>query len=162
MVDDRTVAVAQWLSRHQGSHHQFSELGALVDKKAPDRQAQLEAVRAAVLRLDALGLVIFYHHTMPAVATRHRAGLRCIAAGEPLGTVAQAIEPQRPVTLIRISVDRYAAWYRTPLRLPVGATTAGIGGVYGSTPDEALAALRAQAFAACHPGWLPNQTTACQ
>ncbi len=163
MAGDYLVPVAHWLANHRADHHQFADLGAVVNKTAPARTAELEAVRAAVELLDAVGLAVFYHHsTQAAVAAQHRAGLRRIAAGESLTVVAQAVELDRPVTIVRVRPDQYAAWYRSPLRLPVGATATATDGALGATPDEALAALRDQALAACRRRWPADQVTACQ
>lgn len=148
MATDYTAAVAAWLSVRAGSHHQLAELGALVAKTVPNRDAELEAVQAAVERLDALGLVALYHHQPPAVGVQHREGLRRLAAGKPLDEVARDVEKTRPVTIVRTPTGEYAAWYRSPLRLPVGAAVAAAGAVIGADPNAALAALREHVRAA--------------
>lgn len=153
MAADHTAAVARWLTAQPGNHHQLSELAAIVDKTAPDRKVELAAVLAAVELLDTLGLVVFYRHVaQSAVAAPHRDGLQRIAAGDNLAEVARVVELARPVTIVRVC-DRYAAWYRSPLRLPVGATTIGNGGAFGATPDDALAALRHQVQVAAAVEW---------
>lgn len=150
MAGDSLVAVATWLGAQPHNHHQLTSLGTLVDRQAPDREEQLAAVRAAVELLDLLGVVVFYHHAASAsVTVRHREGLARIAAGESLPEVADAVEPARPLTIIRLRPGEYAAWYRTAMALPAGAITTGLGGATGATPDGALAALRARVEA----GW---------
>lgn len=149
MGGDYLMPVARWLTEQSSDHHQLRELAVLVDGTAEDRRTELEAVRAVVERFDKLGLVAFHHHVVTtSVMTWHRGGLRRIAAGEQLATVAQDVEAARPVTIVRIRPDSYAAWYRSPLQLPAGATAAGVGGVCAATPDEALAALRAHTLQA--------------
>lgn len=139
---DYTIAVARWLVEQTGSHHQLAELAPLVQRSTPGRDAELEVLRAAAMRLDLLGFIVYYHHTPPAVAVAHREGLRRLAAGEPLREVAQDVERARPVTILRTASGQWAAWYRSPLRLPVGATTAAAGAALGPDPNTALAALR--------------------
>ena len=148
MAGDHLVAVASWLTeQYPATLHTLSDLGAIVDRKAPNRAAELGAVQAAVKQLDAAGLVAYYHHVaMSQVGVLHREGLARVAAGEPLATVAADVEPDRPVTIVRTRSGQYAAWHLTAMRLPAGAPT-GVGGAMGATPDLALAALRARVTA---------------
>lgn len=160
MATDYTAAVAGWLAAHAASHHQLAELGGIVAKTVPNREAELEAVRAAALRLDTLGLVVYYHHQPPAVGVQHREGLRRLAAGEPLDVVARDVERTRPVTIVRTESGAWAAWYRSPLCLPVGATVAACGAVIGADPNTARDALREHARALAglaDPSELPCQ-----
>lgn len=143
MAADHTTAVSRWLTDRLADMHQLGALAQLVDDDTADRQHELDAVYAAVERLDILGLVGFHHHVaMPVVTIRHRAGLRRLAAGEPLTVVAADVERDRPVTILRIRSGGYAAWYLPTLLLLAGSAETGVGGVLGATPDEALAALR--------------------
>lgn len=164
MAGDYLVPVAGWLANHPGDQHQFRELAAeLLSGVEHDHQAQLAAVRAAIERLDALGFVVYYQHVVQSVvSTQHRDGLRRIAAGEPLAEVAQSIEHCRPLVIIRIGADQYAAWYRSVLRLPAGASTTGTSGVFGATPDQAQAALRQQARVTAGLDTPPDQVTTRQ
>lgn len=145
MAGDHLVAVAGWLvEQHPATLHTLGDLGTIVDRKAHGRQAELDAILAAVRRLDAAGLVAYYHHAaMSQVGVLHHDGLLRVAAGEPLATVAHDVEPDRPVTIVRTQSGEYAAWYLTAMRLPAGAPITGIGGARGATPDQALDALRA-------------------
>lgn len=142
MATDYIAAVAGWLSDQGTDMHRLGALGQVVDDTTPDRKRELDAVYAAVERLDILGLVDFHHHVAMAVVTvRHRAGLRRLAAGEPLALVAEDVERDRPVSILRIR-GGWAAWYLSTLRLPAGAGVTGVGGQLAATPDDALAALR--------------------
>jgi hypothetical protein len=148
MPADYLQTVARWLNEQPGDRHQFAMLAELADPTAVSRQVEMEAIRTAAERLDALGLVGFHHHVaMPMLAVLHRDGLRRIAAGEALVAVAQDVECERPLTIVRTCYGDYAAWYLSPLRLPAGADK-GVGGALGSTPEDAFAVLRARARAA--------------
>lgn len=144
MTGDYLAAAAGWLTEQPHNHHQLAELvRALAGASPRERQAQLGPIQAAVEYLDLAGLCVVYHHgATSAVAVRHRGALQRVANGEPLAAVARDVEPSRPLTIIRVQPSEFAAWYRTPLRLPVGATNLGIGGVLGATPNEAYAELR--------------------
>lgn len=159
MGGDYLVPVAAWLAAQRRDQHQLAELmTAIVDKSVPDRRNELEAIRDVVERFNAIGLVVFHHNVQMAVVTaQHRAGLRLAASGVPLMTVAEAVEPDRPLTILRTAPDRYAAWYLSALRLPAGASNSGAGGACGPTADEACGALREQVRAACLPGWTPDR-----
>jgi hypothetical protein len=161
MAADLVVAVAAHLAgRPERQRH--VPLGSLTDvvddaeNAGVDRENAAADVQAAVERLDRLGLVAMVHHVgAPAVIVLHWRELRRIAAGEPLPAVAAEVERTRPLTVIRISPGRWAAWYQSTLRLPVGAAlgVADDGAGVGCTADEAVAELQARAREALSPTW---------
>lgn len=165
MAGDYLAAVAQLLASHPKQHHGLGAFAAVVAADEPDRQHELEGVRAAIELLDALGLVAFNHHVVASsVAVLHRAGLRRLAAGEPLAVVADDVERGRPLTVIRVAPDRWAAWYRSTLRLPAGVAL-GIAddqAAIGKTADEAVAVLRQRVRVTAGLDTPPDQVTTRQ
>jgi hypothetical protein len=163
MGADLVVAVAAHLAARPEKQRRIAlaALASVVNETAETtdcgREQAGEDVRAAVGRLDALGLVATAHHVHGAeIVVLHRRQLRRIAAGEPLAAVAADIERTRPLTVIRISPGRWAAWYQSTLRLPVGAALGLVDGdnAIGRTADEAVAELAARTQAALSPGWV--------
>lgn len=160
MADDLLAAVAGWLADQLHNQHQLGDIVRALAKTTPERQAPVAAVQAAVELLDVAGLCTVHHGSMSSVFARQRDALRRVADGEPLAAVAADVEPDRPVTIVRVQSGEYAAWYLTPMRLPACATTLGLGGALGPTPTEAYAALRARVTSELDVP--PDQTTTGQ
>lgn len=163
MGADPIVAVAANLAARPENqwHVPLAALAGVVDAAVEntgcEREQGAENVQAAVQRLDVLGLVAMVHHVAaPTVVVLHRRHLRRIAAGEPLAEVAADVERGRPLTVIRISPGRWAAWYQSTLRLPTGAALGLVddASAVGSTADEAVAGLVARTQAALSPEWV--------
>lgn len=144
-ADDPVAAIAARLISHGGTQVPLAGL-ARGDDGEP-----LHDAHDALHRLDKLGLVLVCHRLgRSTVAVLHRAGLRRLAAGESLEVVAASVEPTRPLTVIRVAPDRWAAWYRSTLRLPQAADLgrADAGAAIGRTADEAVAELQRRARSA--------------